>query len=62
MIAIPMLYAIFFELIFGYKLSITVDLLFNYIPIVILNGFMVSCGFHTFLSCALMSKCGYLDT
>jgi len=62
MIAIPLLYAIFFELFFGYKLSITVGLLFNWIPIVVFNGFIVSCGFHTFLSRVLMAKCGYPET
>ena len=62
MIAIPMLYAIFFQLIFGYKLSITVGLLFNWIPIVMFNGFMVSCGFHTFLTRVFMAKLGYTDT
>jgi len=58
---IPFTYAILFGLIglAAGRIPIPAALIFQWIPIVLLNGFIVSCGLHTFLTRYLLYKLGY---
>ena len=54
-------YACLFPLIFG-RVPFTVALLFDWIPIVMMNGFIFGCGLHTHLTRRLMKCCGFPNT